>query len=61
MLTVKVDMCRQMYKMKCKDDSNVCMHLEALLRMQEQLAGMEAGLTDDDFITVILGSLLKSY
>jgi len=40
---------------------NVCMHLKALLWMQEQLAGMEASLTDDDFVTIILGSLLKSY
>ena len=29
--------------------------------MQEQLAGMEASLSDDKFITVILRSLLKSY
>ena len=29
--------------------------------MQEQLAGMEASLSDDEFITIILGSLLKSY
>ena len=46
-----------MYKMKCKDDSNVCTHLETLMCMQEQLAGMEAGLTDDELITLILGSL----
>ena len=29
--------------------------------MQEQLAGMEASLSDDEFITVILRSLSKSY
>ena len=60
-LTVKVDMRQQMYEMKCEDDLNVHMHLEVLLQMQEQLAGMEAGLTDDDFVTIILGSLPKSY
>jgi hypothetical protein len=50
-----------MYEMKCEDESNVRTHLEALMRMQEQLAGMDAGLTDDDLVTVILGSLPKGY
>ena len=46
-LTVKIDIRRRMYEMKCEDNSNVRTHLETLMRMQEQLAGMEAGLTDD--------------
>ena len=58
-LTVKIDICHHMYEMKCEDDSNRHTHLETL--MQEQLAGMEVGLTDDELITLILGSLLKSY
>ena len=60
-LTVKVDMWCQMYEMKCEDKSNVHTHLEALMRTQEQLAGMNAALTDDDLVTVILESLPKSY
>ena len=50
-----------MYEMKCEDEANVCTHLETLMRTQEQLAGMNAALTDDDLVTVILGSLPKSY
>jgi gag-polypeptide of LTR copia-type len=60
-LTVKVDICHRIYEMKCEDKSNVRTHLEALMRMQEQLAGMDAGVTDDDLVTVILGSLPKGY
>ena len=60
-LTVKVDMRRRMYKMKCEDDSNVRTHLESLMKMHEQLASMNAALTDDDLVTIILGSLPKSY
>ena len=37
------------------------MHLEALVRMQEQLAEMDVGLSDTDLLTVFLGSLLKFY
>jgi gag-polypeptide of LTR copia-type len=50
-----------MYEMKCKDDSNVHTHLETLMRMHEQLAGMNTPLTNDDLVTVILSSLPKSY
>jgi gag-polypeptide of LTR copia-type/Zinc knuckle len=50
-----------MYKLKCEDEANIRTHLETLVRMQEQLAGMNAGLTDDDLVTIILGSLPKSY
>jgi hypothetical protein len=31
------------------------------MKMREQLAGMNAALTDDDLVTIILGSLPKSY
>ena len=37
------------------------MNLETLMRMQEQLTGMGAGLPDTDLIMVILGSLPKLY
>jgi gag-polypeptide of LTR copia-type len=54
-LTVKIDLWRRMYEMKCEDDSNVRTHLETLMRMQEQLAGMNTPLTNDDLVTVVLG------
>ena len=60
-LTIKVDMWCRMYEMKCEDEANVRMHLETLMRTQEQLAGMNTALTDNDLVTVILGSLPKSY
>ena len=56
-LTIKVDMRCCMYGMKCKDDSNDLTHLKDLMSMQEQLTGMNGRLTNDDFITVILGML----
>ena len=43
-LTVKIDIYCCMYELKCIDDSNVCMHLETMMCLQEQLVGMEAGL-----------------
>jgi gag-polypeptide of LTR copia-type/Zinc knuckle len=49
------------YELKCEDDANVHKHLESLMRMHGQLAGMNVALTDDDLVTIILGSLPKSY
>jgi gag-polypeptide of LTR copia-type/Zinc knuckle len=60
-LMIKVDVRRRMYEMKCADESNVRTHLENLMKMHEQLAGMNAALTDDDLVTVVLGLLPKSY
>ena len=50
-----------MYEMKCEDNLNVCKHLEDLMSKQEQLTEMNTGLTNDDLITIILGSLPKLY
>jgi replication-associated recombination protein RarA len=52
--------CR-MYELKCEDDANVHTHLESLMKMCEQLAGMNVALTNDVLVTIILGSLTKSY
>ena len=60
-LTLTIDMRRRLYEMKCEDDANVRTHLETMMQLQERLAGMEDGLSDREFITVILGSLPKSY
>jgi hypothetical protein len=47
--------------MKCEDDAAMKTHLEELMKLQAQLQGMGAGLPDDELVTVILGSLPKSY
>ena len=60
-LNVMVDIHYHIYKLKCENKSQVQMHLETLTKMQEQLAGMGVGLPNNDFVTVILGSLPKSY
>jgi len=58
-LTIVVDIHHHIYKLRCKDKSQVHMHLET--QMQGQLAWMCVGLPDTDHVMVILGSLLKSY
>jgi gag-polypeptide of LTR copia-type len=50
-----------MYELKCKDNANICTHLESFMKMHEQLTGMNATFTDVDLVTIMLGSLPKSY
>src|SRR5882724_11314806 len=57
----EVDLQCHIYAMKCENQSQVQMHLESLMQMQEQLIGMTVGLADADLIIVILSSLPKSY
>jgi hypothetical protein len=58
---VKVDLQRQMLEKQCSEEADVKTHLETLQRMQEELAGMGAPLSDSNFTTTILTSLPKSY
>src|SRR6266481_5900555 len=60
-LTVKINIQRRMYKMKCEDELQVRTHLKTLLKIQEQLVGMGSGLPDVDLITILLRLLLKCY
>ena len=58
---IVVDIHCHIYELKYEDESQVHMHLETLMKMQEQLVGMCAGLPDTDLVTIILISLPKSY
>jgi hypothetical protein len=60
-LSVKVDIRRRMHEKKCEDDSAVKNHLDELMHMQAQLESMGTGIPDDELVTIILGSLPKSY
>ena len=52
--------CRQ-YVLKCLDVSNVKTNIQSLNAMYQQLKGMGEEITGEDFMTLILTSLHKSY
>jgi hypothetical protein len=60
-LVVNVDLCRQMQELKCEEDANVCTHLETMMQMHEELAGMGGAPDAQEFLTILLGLLPKTY
>ena len=60
-IMVNVDLCHQMQELKCKEDTDVHMHLEAMMMMYEELSGMGGTPDPKEYLTILLGSLPKSY
>ena len=58
---VTVDMRRKIQSEKCSEQGDVRTHLVKLQTMREDLASMGAAISDEDFTSVILGSIPQSY
>jgi hypothetical protein len=58
---VTVDMRRRLQAEKCAEKGDVHTHLNKLLALREDLASMGGSITDEDFTTIVLGSIPQSY
>ena len=58
---VTVDMCCKLQAEKCLKLGNVCTHLNKLQAMWEDLTSMGGSIPDEDFTSIILGSIPLSY
>lgn len=58
---VTVDMCHKLQAEKCLESGDVCTHLNKLQAMREDLASMGRSILDEDFTSIILGSIPPSY
>src|ERR1700720_4601923 len=56
-----VDLRRRLQDERCKDNGNLCTHLDTFRTMCEDLAALGDDLNDEDFSTMLLGSLPWSY
>src|ERR1700731_3754385 len=57
----KVDTRRRLQSMVCDEDRDIKAHLNAMIRLREELEGIGASVPDEDFGTMLLTSLLPSY
>ena len=57
----KVDTRRRLQSMVCDEDGDIKAHLNAMIRLREELEGIGASVQDEDFGTMLLTSLLPSY
>ncbi|KAL0952924.1 hypothetical protein HGRIS_014936 [Hohenbuehelia grisea] len=58
---VVIDTRRRLQDMRCAEDANIRDHIAEMTRMQELLAGMGTKMEDDEFTTILIGSLPQSY
>ena len=58
---VTVDMRHKLQAEKCPESGDVRAHLYKLQAMREDLASMGGSIDDEDFTSIILGSIPQSY
>ena len=58
---VTMDMHQKLQSEKCNEQGDVRAHLVKLQVMQEDLASMGGSISDEDFTSIILGSILQLY
>src|SRR5277367_4131411 len=58
---VTVDLRRRLQAEKCAEQEDVRAHLNKLQAMREDLASMGGSISDEDFTSIILGSIPLSY
>jgi len=58
---VSIDICRCMMALRAEDGDDIRAHLDSMHHMYEQLAGMNAVPSKDNYMTIILGSLPMTY
>jgi gag-polypeptide of LTR copia-type len=57
----QMEMRQQLINTRCEESADVQEHLNKLMKMRQELAGMGASLTEDDFTTIVVSSLPASY
>jgi hypothetical protein len=61
MQMIIVDLCRQIQTMKCGEDDNMCTHFNMVTNLCEQLAAMGKTIADNEYVSILLGSLPAAY
>ena len=58
---VSIDLCQRLQELRCAEKGDIVEHFATLRTMREDLASMGETLTENDFYTIIMGSLPSSY
>src|SRR5271156_2792954 len=58
---VTVDLRRKLQAEKCSESGDLRAHLNKLFAMREDLALMGGSINDEDFTSIVLGSIPQSY
>jgi transposase InsO family protein len=52
---------RKIHSIRCEEDENICLHFDRLADLRQQLASMGKSITDEEYASILLGSLPDSY
>jgi hypothetical protein len=58
---IVVDLRRQIQTLKCGEEDNVRIHFDTIANLREQLAAMGKSIPDDEYASILLGSLPTAY
>src|SRR6266702_238326 len=58
---IVVDLCWQLQTLKCREEDNVCTHFETIANLHKQLAAMGKSIPDEEYASILLGSLPTAY
>ena len=58
---IVVDLRRKIQSMKCGEDDNVRTHFDSIADLREQLAAMGTTIPDDEYASILLGSIPTSF
>ncbi len=61
MQMIVVDLCWQLQTLKCREEDNVCTHFETIANLHKQLAAMGKSIPDEEYASILLGSLPTAY
>src|SRR5258708_19178458 len=59
--TLLIDLGRKLQNTRCGDSEDVCAHLEKLADLRERLSTLGRTVNDDEYMSVLIGSLPTSY
>jgi hypothetical protein len=61
MQMIVVDLRRQIQLLKCGEDDNICTHFDNIANLHEQLTAMGKTIPDEEYTTILLGSIPSTY
>ena len=56
-----IDLRRRLQEQRCDDNGNVRAHFDTMATMREDLAALREDISEEDFATILIGSLPKTY
>jgi hypothetical protein len=58
---ILVNLSQQLQNTRCGEEDNICEHIDKLANLHEQIAAMGKPVPENEYASILIGSLLMSY